>query len=112
MTGDRKTGGFASLFRASGLALVLLLFLAAPAGGQPSLDLQKAQKGPVRIEADRISYDQDSDTYRAEGNVVITFTGGFLKADSVTMNRTTGDAWAHGHAYLQSEGDILEGDIL
>jgi LPS-assembly protein len=112
MTGDRKTGGVASLFGASGLALVLLLFLTAPAGGQPSLDLQKAQKGPVRIEADRLTYDQDSDTYRAEGSVVITFTGGFLKADSVTMNRTTGDAWAHGHAYLQSEGDILEGDIL
>lgn len=112
MTGDRTTEGFASLFRASGLVLVLLLFLAAPAGGQPSLDLKKAQKGPVRIEADRLAYDQDSDTYRAEGSVVITFTGGFLKADSVTMNRTTGDAWAHGHAYLQSEGDILEGDII
>lgn len=112
MTGNRKTEWFASLFRASGLALVLLLFLAAPAGAQPSLDLKKAQKGPVRIEADRLAYDQDSDTYRAEGSVVITFTGGFLKADSVTMNRTTGDAWAHGHAYLQSEGDILEGDII
>jgi len=112
MTGDRKTGGFARLSRASGFILVLLLFLAAPAGGQPSLDLKKAQKGPIRIEADRLSYDQDSDTYRAEGGVVITFTGGFLKADSVTMNRTTNDAWAHGHAYLQSEGDILEGDII
>lgn len=112
MTGDRKTGGFTSLSRASGLILVLLLFLAAPAGGQPSLDLKKAQKGPIRIEADRFSYDQDSDTYRAEGNVVITFTGGFLKADSVTMNQTTNDAWAHGHAFLSSEGDTLEGDII
>jgi LPS-assembly protein len=112
MTGDRKTGGFTSLSRASGLILVLLLFLAAPAGGQPSLDLKKAQKGPIRIEADRLTYDQDSDTYRAEGNVVITFTGGFLKADSVTMNQTTNDAWAHGHAFLSSEGDTLEGDII
>ncbi len=112
MTGNRRTGGFTSLFRASGLALALLLFLAAPAGGQPSLDLNKAQKGPIRIEADRLTFDQDSDTYRAEGNVDITFTGGFLKADSVTMNRTTNDAWAHGHAYLQSEGDSLEGDVI
>jgi len=112
MTGDRKTGGFTSLSQASGLILVLLLFLAAPAGGQPSLDLKKAQKGPIRIEADRFTYDQDSDTYRAEGNVVITFTGGFLKADSVTMNQTTNDAWAHGHAFLSSEGDTLEGDII
>jgi LPS-assembly protein len=112
MTGDRKTGGFTSLSRASGLILVLLLFLAVPAGGQPSLDLKKAQKGPIRIEADRLTYDQDSDTYRAEGNVVITFTGGFLKADSVTMNQTTNDAWAHGHAFLSSDGDTLEGDII
>jgi LPS-assembly protein len=112
MTGNRKSGGFTSLHRASGLILVLLLFLAAPAGGQPSLDLKKAQKGPIRIEADRLTYDQDSDTYRAEGNVVITFTGGFLKADSVTMNQTTNDAWAHGHAFLSSEGDTLEGDII
>jgi len=112
MTGDRKRGGFTSLSRASGLILVLLLFLAAPAGGQPSLDLKKAQKGPIRIEADRLTYDQDADTYRAEGNVVITFTGGFLKADSVTMNQTTNDAWAHGHALLSSDGDTLEGDII
>jgi len=112
MTGNRKTGGFTSLSRASGLALLLLLLLAAPAGGQPSLDLKKAQKGPIRIEADRLTYDQDSDTYRAEGGVVITFTGGFLKADSVTMNRTTNDAWAHGHAFLSSDGDTLEGDII
>lgn len=112
MTGDRKTGGLTSLSRASGLIFVLLLFLAAPAGGQPSLDLKKAQKGPIRIEADRLTYDQDADTYRAEGNVVITFTGGFLKADSVTMNQTTNDAWAHGHAFLSSEGDTLEGDII
>jgi LPS-assembly protein len=112
MTGDRKSGGFTSLSRASGLILVLLLFLAAPAGGQPSLDLKKAQKGPIQIEADRLTYDQDADTYRAEGNVVITFTGGFLKADSVTMNRTTNDAWAHGHAFLSSDGDTLEGDII
>jgi LPS-assembly protein len=112
MTGDRKRGGFTSLSRASGLILLLLLLLAAPAGGQPSLDLKKAQKGPIRIEADRLAYDQDADTYRAEGNVVITFTGGFLKADSVTMNRTTNDAWAHGHAFLSSDGDTLEGDII
>jgi LPS-assembly protein len=89
-----------------------LLFLAAPAGGQPSLDLKKAQQGPIRIEADLLAYDQDSDTYRAEGDVAITFTGGFLKADSVTMNRTTNDAWAHGHAFLSSDGDTLEGDII
>ena len=112
MTADWKKRRIAGLHRVSWFVPALLLFLAVSAWAQPSLDLQKAKKGPIRIEAERLSYDQESDTYRAEGDVVITFTGGFLKADTVTMNRATGDAWAHGHAYLQSEGDILEGDII
>jgi len=111
MTADRENGNIASLCRAAWL-VPLLLLLAVSAAAQPSLDLKKAEKGPVRIEADRLGYDQESDIYRAEGNVVITFTGGFLKADTVTLNRTSGDAWAHGHALLQSDGDTLEGDIL
>ena len=94
------------------MPLLVLLLLAAPAAGQQGLNLQKADKGPIHIVSDRLTYDQESDTYRAEGDVVITFTGGYLKADSVTLNRTTNDAWAHGHALLFSEGDTLEGDVL
>lgn len=112
MTADGNNGRRVGLCRALWLVPVLLLLWAASAGAQPSLDLSKAGKGPVRIEADRLSYDQDPDVYRAEGNVVITFTGGFLKADTVTLNRATGDAWAHGRALLQSNGDTLEGDII
>ncbi len=112
MTLHRNDRRMATLCRASWLVPVLLLFLAVSAGAQQGLNLKKAQTGPVQIEADRLSYDQESDIYRAEGNVVITFTGGFLKADSVTLNPTSGDAWAHGHALLQSEGDTLEGDII
>lgn len=112
MTVDCNKRRFADLLGAFWLSLILLLFPVVPAGGQQGLNLKKAEKGPIRIESDRLAYDHESDTYRAEGNVVITFTGGFLKADSVTLNRTTDDAWAHGHAYLQSDGDILEGDII
>lgn len=112
MTADRNNRGIAGPYRAACLVVLLLLLPAAAAWAQPTLDVSKAGKGPVRIEADRLSYDQESDIYRAEGNVVITFTGGFLKADSVTLNRTSGDAWAHGHALLQSNGDALEGDII
>jgi LPS-assembly protein len=112
MTSDRNNRGIAGLYRSACLVVLLLLLPAVSAWAQPTLDTRKAGKGPVRIEADRLSYDQESDIYRAEGNVVITFTGGFLKADSVTLNRTSGDAWAHGHALLQSNGDTLEGDII
>ena len=112
MTGDREKGVFANLVRAAWIALLVPLLLVAPAGGQEGFNLQEAEKGPIYIVSDRLAYDQESDTYRAEGDVVITFTGGYLKADSVTLNRTTNDAWAHGHALLFSEGDTLEGDIL
>ena len=112
MTADRNNRGIASLCRSACLVVLLLLLPPVSAWAQPSLDLRKAGKGPVRIEADRLGYDQESDIYRAEGNVVITFTGGVLKADTVTMNRTTGDAWARGHALLQSNGDTLEGDVI
>jgi len=112
MTGDRRKRNAARPLRAPWVAALLLLLTAAPAPAQQGLDLQKAGKGPVRIEADRLSYDRESDIYRAEGGVVITFTGGFLKADSVTLNRASGDAWAHGRALLQTDGDTLEGDIL
>ena len=112
MAGDPKTGGFGNLVRVTWIALLVVLLLVAPAGGQQGLNLQRAEKGPIHIVSDRLIYDQESDTYRTEGDVVITFTGGYLKADSVTLNRTTNDAWAHGHALLFSEGDTLEGDIL
>jgi len=112
MTGDRGKRGAARLLRTIGAAALLLLLTAAPAPAQQGLDLKKAAKGPVHIEADRLSYDRESDIYRAEGNVVITFTGGSLKADSVTLNRASGDAWARGRALLQTDGDTLEGDIL
>jgi LPS-assembly protein len=113
MKGNRKEGDVSSVAQTVCLLMLILLMPVSAVWGQQESSLQKAAKeGPVQIESDRLSYDQVSDTYRAEGDVVITFTGGFLKADSVTLNRATGDAWAHGHAYLFSEGDILEGDII
>jgi len=71
---------------------------------------REVPKGPVNIEADSIIYDSNLDTYRAKGNVVITFAGGYLKADSVTLNKTTKDAVAEGHVEIKSERDLLEGE--
>lgn len=68
-------------------------------------------KGPVNIEADSISYDSNQDVYIAEGNVDITFAGGYLKADSVQFNKTTKDALAEGNVAIKSENDVLEGRV-
>ena len=68
------------------------------------------QGGPVTIESDSIAYDGDEDTFHAAGKVLINFTGGFLKADTVTLNRTTNQALAVGHVLVQSDQDTLEGE--
>ena len=67
-------------------------------------------RGPVTIEADTLTYDQVNDTYQAEGNVIIYFTGGSLKADRVLLNRQTNEAVAEGNTYLKSNGDQMEGE--
>jgi LPS-assembly protein len=69
-----------------------------------------SQEGPVNIEAETIFYDSEKETYRARGNVIILFTGGYLKADEVTLVRSTGDAVAEGNVVIKSGEDILEGD--
>jgi len=53
-----------------------------------------------------------NDTYQAEGNVIIYFTGGSLKADRVLLNRQTNEAVAEGNTYLKSNGDQLEGERI
>ena len=65
---------------------------------------------PVTIEADSIAYDGDEDVFHAVGKVLITFSGGYLKADTATLNRTTNQALAVGHVLVQSDQDILEGE--
>ncbi|MDP1992229.1 MAG: LPS assembly protein LptD [Syntrophales bacterium] len=88
--------------------LVLFPFLAAspalPASGED------IAQGPVTIEADSISYNEDEDAVHAAGKVVITFTQGFLKADTVTLYRETSLALAEGHVLIHSDQDVIEGE--
>jgi LPS-assembly protein len=88
-----------------------LLFLLAASPVWPALE-KGASEGPIDIEADSIDYDADNDTIHATGKVLITFTGGFLRADDATLNRTTNRALAVGNVYLKSDQDVLEGERL
>jgi len=69
-------------------------------------------KGPIDIIADSISYDEETETYRAEGDVVIAFSGGNLRADHVTLHSLTKVAVARGNVSITSNGDIVEGDYV
>jgi LPS-assembly protein len=89
-------------------ALALFFFLAAVTN-LPAL-AKDIPKGPFTIEADSVAYDGDADTLYAEGKVLITFSGGNLKADAVTFNRSTNKALAEGHVHILSDQDVLEGE--
>ncbi len=64
----------------------------------------------VDIEAEKLSYDNDSETYQASGDVTISFQGGFIKADNVRLDRSKEEAIAEGHVSIKSGDDILEGE--
>jgi len=64
----------------------------------------------MTIEAESISYDQETDTYHASDTFVITYDSGVLTADDVFLNKTKNEALATGNVILKSNNDILEGD--
>ncbi|MCK9229968.1 MAG: LPS assembly protein LptD [Syntrophales bacterium] len=91
---------------ASAVVFVLAVFWLL----QPCLTMaQKNPSGPTHIEAERIRYISDPEGYEAEGDVVITFDGGYLKADRACLEVQSGDAGAEGNVFIQSGGDIMEG---
>jgi LPS-assembly protein len=67
---------------------------------------------PIHIEADSLSYDQDTDTYHAEGAVIIRYTGSVLTSDSAALNSKTDEALAQGNVVLKSQQDVMEGSRL
>jgi len=88
------------------LSMLMLLFLCG------DISFASVQDMPERvdIEADSLAYDSDTETYRASGNVIITFEGGFIKADDVILDRLKDEATAEGNVFIKSGEDILEGE--
>ncbi len=94
------------------VATICMLILILTMGRGICFAAQREIKGPINIEADELTYERDTDMYHASGNVLATFTDGFLKADTVTMDRQTGNAWAVGKVRIRSGSDLLEGDVV
>lgn len=92
------------------LALVLLL-LAGPAlalevGG--GLD----DASPVAIEADELTFDEATSTYRASGRVQLRKGELTLLSDRVEWNTATGETAASGNVRLSEPGGEMAGDEL
>jgi LPS-assembly protein len=69
-------------------------------------------KEPWDIEAQELSYDQDTNIYTAIGAVVIKKEGSVLKCDYAQVDRQTMIAHARGSVEFISKGDELRGDEL
>jgi LPS-assembly protein len=70
------------------------------------------QPQPVYIEADSLSYEQDTDTYHAEGEVIIRYAGNILTSDSAALNSKTDEAFAQGQVVLKSKQDVMSGSRM
>lgn len=94
---------------ASAVASVLTVLSAL----QPCVILAHSNPaGSTHIEAERIRYVSDPEAYEAEGDVVIFFEGGYLKADRAYLEIQSGNAEAEGNVFIQSGDDVLEGETV
>jgi LPS-assembly protein len=65
-------------------------------------------EGPVDIEADELSYDRESQTYEAHGQVEVIRGDLSLKADHVHLNMATKEMTAWGNVLLREGEDVIE----
>lgn len=71
------------------------------------------QGTPVEVTADYLSFDKETDTYRARGNVLITQDGTTLKTGAAVLNMGSGVATTSGHVTIvDREGNTLAGEDL
>ncbi|PKN87257.1 MAG: hypothetical protein CVU51_05975, partial [Deltaproteobacteria bacterium HGW-Deltaproteobacteria-1] len=75
-------------------------------------DFKVPEDSPVKIEADTLSYDNESDVYSAKGNVIIHYGDGVLTSDTAEYDRKNKLATAQGNAFLKMTEDSLQGDKI
>jgi LPS-assembly protein len=93
--------------------LLFLHVLVSPSYSQSSpFPRVEAGEKPVRVQADRISYDQENASYTAEGRVEIQIGDQKITADRVTVNGRTNEAEAIGHVVLTQGEDVLSSERI
>lgn len=83
------------------LLLICLLLGAVPAW---------AEEEPVNLEGDHVTYDRQTETYVATGNVYLHRGADWLRADKVVYQRASGLAEAEGHLHAMMEGNEIWGE--
>lgn len=91
---------------------ILILFLSAFLSPVVVGAEEVMQAGRIAIWADSLSHDQENDTYRAKGNVMIIWQETILIADSAYLSEADNEAVAEGKVRLVKGGDVLHCDRI
>ncbi len=90
------------------LALFLACF-SGPAGAAAAKTEEPAAR--MVVEARELVYDENKNTVTARGDVQIYYKGRFLEADRVTYDRNTDRIFAEGHARLtEKDGTVVHAE--
>ncbi|MGC8660841.1 MAG: LPS-assembly protein LptD, partial [Desulfomonilaceae bacterium] len=65
---------------------------------------------PVKMSAERLSYNYKTNTYTAHGNVSLTQGSTKLRADSIVYEGKTGELTATGGVIVRSGADVIEAE--
>ncbi|MCJ7664324.1 MAG: hypothetical protein MUO24_08795, partial [Desulfobacterales bacterium] len=76
------------------------------------LELDYKAEGPITMEADKLTYDQNGDSISLEGSVRILYKGTTVQADKMIYFDKTKDVVAEGSVVLTEGEDILRCDRL
>ncbi|MBI3800430.1 MAG: LPS-assembly protein LptD, partial [Deltaproteobacteria bacterium] len=88
--------------------LLLALFVSPQCWAQAPAE----EKEQVRVKADALTYEQQSNTVTATGNVVVTKGETTVNADSVGVNRATNEVTARGNVVVRDPKGEIHADTL
>lgn len=89
------------------IAMVFSIFFTSLVRGQIGEGRVVAPTGPIKIEADRVTYSREKNVYQARGDVEIRIGEVRLAADEIDFYPDTAIAEARGHVELTDGQDVL-----
>ena len=95
--------------RVPALVILAILFISAPAMGQR---LEVPDTGPGRLKAERVRYDARTQTFYAEGNVMLSIGDLVVEAPQLRVDQRRRTVQATGGVVIRQPGTVLRGREL
>jgi LPS-assembly protein len=67
---------------------------------------------PIQVSAERLSFNYETNTYTAQGNVTLSQGNMRLRADSIAYAGNTGELTAEGKVIVRMGGDVVEAEKI